>query len=170
MKNLTKNLLNVVFGSGLVLGVGVVCGQGTNANADQNASGIVSTTSGLLFQSLNVGTGDHPVATDNVKVHYRGTLADGKEFDSSYKRNAPIDLPLTHVIACWTEGLQLMKVGGKAKLTCPPNIGYGSRGIGSAIPPNATLYFEIELIGINGGTSSNSRDDPRVFGRSARGG
>jgi FKBP-type peptidyl-prolyl cis-trans isomerase FkpA len=77
-------------------------------------------------------------------------LPDGKEFDSSYKRNKPIDFPLTAVIPCWTEGVQLMKVGGKAKLVCPPGIAYGSRGAGGVIPPNATLQFEVELIAIAG--------------------
>ncbi|MBV5299151.1 MAG: FKBP-type peptidyl-prolyl cis-trans isomerase [Rhodoferax sp.] len=91
-----------------------------------------------------------PVAKDNVKVHYRGTFPDGKEFDSSYKRNEAIEFPLTGVIPCWTEGVQRMKVGGKAKLTCPSSIAYGSRGAGGVIPPNATLLFEVELLAING--------------------
>jgi len=108
------------------------------------------TSSGLVYRSLQEGQGANPVATDKVKVHYRGTLPDGKEFDSSYKRNKPIDFPLTAVIPCWTEGVQLMKVGGKAKLTCPPAIAYGSRGAGGVIPPNATLQFEVELIAIAG--------------------
>jgi FKBP-type peptidyl-prolyl cis-trans isomerase FkpA len=94
--------------------------------------------------------GASPLATDKVKVHYRGTFPDGKEFDSSYKRNQPIDFPLNGVIACWTEGVQMMKVGGKAKLTCPPAIAYGVRGAGGVIPPNATLQFEVELIAIAG--------------------
>jgi FKBP-type peptidyl-prolyl cis-trans isomerase FkpA len=88
------------------------------------------------------------MATDKVKVHYRGTFPDGREFDSSYKRNKPIDFPLNAVIPCWTEGVQLMKVGGKAKLTCPSAIAYGARGAGGVIPPNATLQFEVELIAI----------------------
>jgi len=83
-------------------------------------------------------------------VHYRGTLPNGTEFDSSYKRGQPIDFPLNRVIPCWTEGLQKMKVGGKARLTCPPEIAYGSRGAGGVIPPNATLHFEVELLGVNG--------------------
>jgi len=83
-----------------------------------------------------------------VKVHYRGTFPDGKEFDSSYKRGEPTEFPLNGVIPCWTEGVQLMKAGGKAKLTCPPAIAYGTRGAGGVIPPNATLNFEIELISI----------------------
>ena len=108
------------------------------------------TASGLIFRSLQEGQGASPVASDKVKVHYRGTLPDGKEFDSSFKRNQPIDFPLSAVIPCWTEGVQLMKVGGKAKLTCPPAIAYGSRGAGGVIPPNATLQFEVELIAIAG--------------------
>lgn len=108
------------------------------------------TASGLFFRSLQDGQGASPVASDKVKVHYRGTLPDGKEFDSSFKRNQPIDFPLNAVIPCWTEGVQLMMVGGKAKLTCPPAIAYGSRGAGGVIPPNATLQFEVELIAIAG--------------------
>jgi FKBP-type peptidyl-prolyl cis-trans isomerase FkpA len=97
---------------------------------------------------LKEGTGASPKASDTVKVHYRGTLADGKEFDSSYKRGEPTSFPLNRVIPCWTEGIQLIKVGGKATLTCPPNLAYGSRGAGGVIPPNATLTFEVELLAI----------------------
>jgi len=108
------------------------------------------TASGLVYRSLHDGQGVSPVATDKVKVHYRGTFPNGKEFDSSYKRNQAIDFPLSAVIPCWTEGVQLMKVGGKAKLTCPPAIAYGARGAGGVIPPNATLQFEVELIAVAG--------------------
>ena len=108
------------------------------------------TASGLVFRSLQDGQGASPTATDKVKVHYRGTFPDGKEFDSSYKRNQAIEFPLNGVIPCWTEGVQWMKIGGKAKLTCPPNIAYGARGAGGVIPPNATLQFEVELIAIAG--------------------
>jgi FKBP-type peptidyl-prolyl cis-trans isomerase FkpA len=110
----------------------------------------VTKPSGLVFQSLVDGKGPSPAATDTVKVNYRGTFPDGKEFDSSYKRGEPAEFPLNGVIPCWTEGVQLMKVGGKAKLTCPPAIAYGTRGAGGVIPPNATLNFEIELISIKG--------------------
>jgi len=110
--------------------------------------GALATPSGLVYRSLKDGTGASPVASDVVKVHYRGTLANGTEFDSSYKRGEPAQFPLGGVIPCWTEGVQKMKVGGKAKLTCPPSIAYGSRGAGGAIPPNATLQFEVELIEI----------------------
>ena len=81
-----------------------------------------------------------------MRVHYRGTFPDGREFDSSYKRGQPAEFPLNRVIKCWTEGVQRMKVGGKAKLTCPPSIAYGERGAGGPIPPNATLQFEVELL------------------------
>ena len=106
--------------------------------------------SGLVYRSLQEGKGANPLASHTVKVHYRGTFPDGKEFDSSYKRNEAIEFPLQNVIPCWTEGVQLMKVGGKAKLTCPPNIAYGARGAGGVIPPNATLVFEVELMAIAG--------------------
>lgn len=119
------------------------------AAAAQEAGAVV-TPSGLVYRSLREGTGASPQATDRVKVHYRGTLPDGKEFDSSYQRNEAIEFRLNGVIKCWTEGVQKMKVGGKAKLTCPPAIAYGERGAGGVIPPNATLIFEVELLGING--------------------
>jgi len=112
--------------------------------------GAVVTASGLVYRSLKDGTGSSPKASDKVKVNYRGTFPDGKEFDSSYKRNQAIEFPLSNVIKCWTEGVQRMKVGGKAKLTCPAAIAYGERGAGGVIPPNATLLFEVELLGING--------------------
>ena len=113
-------------------------------------TGAMVTPSGLVYRPLKDGTGASPKATDTVKVHYRGTFPDGREFDSSYKRNEAIEFPLSGVIACWTEGVQRMKVGGKAKLTCPAAIAYGARGAGSAIPPNATILFEVELLAING--------------------
>ena len=104
--------------------------------------------SGLVFRVLKPGNGASPAATDTVKVHYRGTFPDGREFDSSHKNGGPIEFPLNRVIKCWTEGVQRMKVGGKAKLTCPPTIAYGERGAGNVIPPNATLHFEVELLAI----------------------
>lgn len=111
--------------------------------------GAVVAPSGLVYRSLTDGKGASPSASDVVKVHYKGVLADGREFDSSYKRGEPIEFPLNRVIPCWTEGVQKMKIGGKAKLTCPPGIAYGSRGAGGVIPPNATLQFEVELLGIS---------------------
>jgi FKBP-type peptidyl-prolyl cis-trans isomerase FkpA len=108
----------------------------------------VTTPSGLVYQSLKEGSGAPPVPTDVVRVHYRGSFQDGREFDSSYKRGEPTEFPLNRVIPCWTEGVQKMKPGGKAKLTCPPSIAYGERGAGGVIPPNATLQFEIELLSV----------------------
>jgi len=113
-------------------------------------AGAVTTPTGLVYRSLKDGTGASPKASDTVKVNYRGTFPDGKEFDSSYKRNKAIEFPLGNVIKCWTEGVQRMKVGGQAKLTCPATIAYGERGAGGVIPPNATLLFEVELLAING--------------------
>ena len=111
------------------------------------AAAPVTTASGLVYESLKDGTGAAPKASDTVRVHYRGTFPDsGKEFDSSIARGQPIEFPLKGVIPCWTEGVQKMKVGGKAKLTCPPAIAYGARGAGGVIPPNATLVFEVELL------------------------
>jgi FKBP-type peptidyl-prolyl cis-trans isomerase FkpA len=108
----------------------------------------VKTASGLVFQSLVEGSGASPSARDTVRVHYRGTLAEnGREFDSSLKRG-PAEFPLSRVIPCWTEGVQLMKPGGKARLTCPPEIAYGARGAGGVVPPNATLVFEVELLSV----------------------
>ncbi|MES2183186.1 MAG: FKBP-type peptidyl-prolyl cis-trans isomerase [Pseudomonadota bacterium] len=106
----------------------------------------VTTRSGLVFQVQKDGSGLPPSATDTVKVHYRGMLADGREFDSSYKRGEPTEFPLNRVIPCWTEAVQMMKPGGKARITCPPAIAYGANGAGGVIPPNATLTFEIELV------------------------
>ena len=106
------------------------------------------TASGLVIRMLKEGAGAQPSATSTVKVHYKGAFPDGKEFDSSYKRGEPIEFPLSGVIKCWTEGVALMKVGGKAKLTCPSSIAYGARGAGGVIPPNATLVFEVDLLGV----------------------
>ena len=124
--------------------------QNAVTEAAVKESGAVVTPTGLVYRSLKDGTGASPAASDKVKVHYRGTFPDGREFDSSYKRNEAIEFPLSGVIKCWTEGVQRMKVGGKAKLTCPPAIAYGERGAGGVIPPNATLLFEVELLAING--------------------
>jgi len=104
--------------------------------------------SGVKVTHTLVGTGANPKASDAVKVHYRGTLANGTEFDSSYKRGQPATFPLSRVVPCWTEGMQKIKVGGKATLTCPPATAYGDRGAGGVVPPNATLTFEVELLAI----------------------
>jgi FKBP-type peptidyl-prolyl cis-trans isomerase FkpA len=112
--------------------------------------GATKTESGLIYMDIQPGTGPSPGASDSVKVNYRGTLIDGTEFDSSYKRNQPAQFPLSGVIRCWTEGVQKMKVGGKARLVCPSDIAYGDNGHPPAIPGGATLVFEIELLEIAG--------------------
>ncbi len=104
--------------------------------------------SGVTVAHARQGQGAFPRADSSVRVHYRGTLANGSEFDSSYKRNAPISFPLRGVIPCWTQGVQKMKVGGKATLTCPAATGYGARGVPGVIPPNTVLTFEVELLAI----------------------
>jgi FKBP-type peptidyl-prolyl cis-trans isomerase FkpA len=145
-----KSILSLIAASTLAFCALNASAQSTTsaAEAAKEPSAVV-TPSGLVFRSLKDGQGASPKASDKVKVHYRGTFLDGKEFDSSYKRGEPISFPLNGVIACWTEGVQMMKVGGKAKLTCPAAIAYGARGAGGVIPPNATLQFEVELLGIN---------------------
>ena len=109
-----------------------------------------TTASGLVIEELEVGTGAEATAGQQVKVHYTGWLTDGKKFDSSKDRNDPFvfGLGARQVIAGWDEGVQGMKVGGKRKLTIPPNLGYGARGAGGVIPPNATLVFEVELLAV----------------------
>lgn len=114
--------------------------------AAAKGKGVVKTDSGMIYQSLKEGDGASPAPTDTVKVNYRGTLPDGREFDSSYKRGNPVDFRLDGVIKCWTEGLQKMKAGGKARLICPPGIAYGDSGAGELILPGATLVFEVELL------------------------
>ncbi len=111
--------------------------------------GAVTTPSGLIFKQLQPGTGARPKPTDVVRVKYRGTLTDGKEFDSSEKHGGVVPFQVNGVIPCWGEGVQRMKVGEKAKLVCPAEIAYGDRGQGE-IPPGATLVFEVELVGIGG--------------------
>lgn len=108
--------------------------------------GALKSESGLVYLSLKDGSGVGPKATDTVKVNYRGTLHDGTEFDSSYKRGKPLEFKLDSVIKCWTEGVQKMKPGGKARLVCPSTIAYGDNGVGEMILPGATLNFEVELL------------------------
>jgi FKBP-type peptidyl-prolyl cis-trans isomerase FkpA/FKBP-type peptidyl-prolyl cis-trans isomerase FklB len=110
--------------------------------------GATKTASGLVIVPIKPGTGASPKATDRVKVHYHGTLADGSVFDSSVQRNEPATFPLNGVIPCWTEGLQLMKVGGKSRLVCPAALAYGDRGAPPRIKPGSTLTFEVELLEI----------------------
>jgi len=110
--------------------------------------GAQKTASGLVYSVVKEGTGPSPQATDTVKVHYHGTLTNGKVFDSSVERKEPATFPLNGVIPCWTEGVQLMKVGGKSRLVCPSAIAYGDRGAPPDIKPGSTLVFEVELLGI----------------------
>ncbi|MFN8377721.1 MAG: FKBP-type peptidyl-prolyl cis-trans isomerase [Anaerolineae bacterium] len=118
-----------------------------NANAD----GVVTTASGLQYRVVTQGDGPQPTASDTVTVHYTGKLLDGTVFDSSVERGQPISFPLQGVIPGWTEGVQLMNVGSKYEFWIPPELAYGARGAGNGvIPPNATLYFEVELLGIEG--------------------
>lgn len=110
--------------------------------------GVVTTASGLQYKQLVAGNGAKPTTSDRVKVHYHGTLVDGTVFDSSYARGEPIVFPVTGVIAGWVEGLQLMTVGSKFEFTIPSQLAYGTNGSGPAIGPDATLIFEVELLGI----------------------
>ena len=110
--------------------------------------GAQKTASGLIYSVITEGTGASPQATDKVKVHYHGTLTSGKVFDSSVERKEPASFPLNGVIPCWTEGVQLMKVGGKSRLVCPAAIAYGDRGAPPDIKPGATLVFDVELLDI----------------------
>jgi FKBP-type peptidyl-prolyl cis-trans isomerase FkpA/FKBP-type peptidyl-prolyl cis-trans isomerase FklB len=110
--------------------------------------GAVRTESGLIMQEIQPGSGESPAATDRVSVHYHGTLRDGSVFDSSVQRGTPATFALNRVIKCWTEGVQKMKVGGKSRLICPPDIAYGSRGSPPRIPPGSVLVFEVELLAI----------------------
>ena len=120
--------------------------------ADEKAEGSegesVTTESGLIITELTPGAGDHPQATSLVEVHYHGTFADGTVFDSSVERGKPARFALNRVIKCWTEAVQRMRVGGKSRLVCPPQIAYGKRGAPPRIPPDATLTFEVELLRI----------------------
>ncbi|QLG89361.1 FKBP-type peptidyl-prolyl cis-trans isomerase [Chitinibacter bivalviorum] len=110
------------------------------------AAKVETTKSGIEITTVVEGKGKAPTAADTVTVHYKGTLQDGTEFDSSYKRGKPATFPLGRVVPCWTEGVQKIKEGGKARLVCPPELAYGSRGVPGVIPPNATLVFEVEVL------------------------
>lgn len=120
------------------------------AYLDQNGKkeGVVTTASGLQYKVLTEGSGAKPEASDTVEVHYRGTLIDGTEFDSSYARGETVSFPVNGVIAGWTEALQLMQVGSRWELTIPSDLAYGTGGTGGKIGPNATLVFEVELVGL----------------------
>ncbi len=119
-----------------------------SAAAEPAAAEDKGSDTGLVIEHLVKGSGPSPKATDTVRVHYHGTFTDGRVFDSSVQRGEPARFPLNRVIRCWTEGVQQIQVGGKARLTCPPELAYGARGSPPRIPPNATLVFEVELLGI----------------------
>jgi FKBP-type peptidyl-prolyl cis-trans isomerase FklB len=143
--------------------------QKQKAAADKNASegakfleenkkkeGVKTTTSGLQYKVVKEGTGAQPKPTDTVTVNYRGTLINGTEFDSSYKRGEPASFPVNAVIRGWTEALQLMKAGSKYQLFIPPNLAYGERAVGPDISPNSTLIFDVELIDVKSGETAAS--------------
>jgi len=127
----------------LLASLGIVVGACAGGNESS-----ITTPSGLTITHIVEGTGPSPKPTDVVKVHYHGTFPDGTVFDSSVDRGQPATFPLSRVIPCWTEGVGMMKVGGKALLVCPPELAYGPNGAPPRIPPNATLNFEVELLAI----------------------
>jgi len=126
---------------------------------NKKKEGVITTESGLQYIVLKEGTGDKPKMTDVVTVHYTGTLLDGTEFDSSYKQNKPVDMPLNRLIKGWSEGLQLMSPGAKYKFFIPADLAYGNKGVGEVIGPDATLIFEVELLGIKA-PETKSGDNP----------
>jgi FKBP-type peptidyl-prolyl cis-trans isomerase len=130
--------------------------------ANKAKKGVVTTASGLQYEVLKEGTGASPKATDQVTVHYTGTLQDGTKFDSSVDRGQPATFPVSQVIPGWTEALQLMKVGGKYKLYIPPALGYGERGAGGEIGPNALLVFDVELLGIGEPAAAQPQTPPQA--------
>jgi FKBP-type peptidyl-prolyl cis-trans isomerase FkpA len=140
--NLANRLVSILAAAGAAVALGLP------SLVQAQASAVRAPSPGLTYTSVREGTGASPTAADAVRVNYRGTLMDGTEFDSSYKRGQPANFPLNRVIPCWTQGVQKMKVGGKAELVCPAALAYGERGT-DGIPPNATLRFEIELLDIN---------------------
>ena len=119
-----------------------------NVGAQDKPATAETLPSGVVITHLKQGSGTYPTASDTVRVHYRGTLTNGTEFDSSYKRSKPASFPLDRVILCWTQGMQKMRPGGKARLFCPAHTAYGARGIPGTIPPNSVLIFEVELLAI----------------------
>lgn len=142
-----KRTLNPILHAGAVLALASIAAI-TAAQSASTPAAVETLSSGVGIRHALVGKGPSPTAADTVKVHYRGTLADGKEFDSSFKRGQPATFPLARVVPCWTQGIPKMKVGGKATLICPPATAYGSRGIPNVIPPDTTLTFEVELLSI----------------------
>jgi FKBP-type peptidyl-prolyl cis-trans isomerase len=140
--------LAVVFSSvPAVAQLGLIKGE-TFLKQNGKLPGVNTLPSGLQYKIISAGKGKQPKATDTVVVHYRGRLIDGKEFDSSFKRGQPAEFALNRVIKGWTEGLQLLKEGGKAELYVPSNLGYGSQGAGGLIGPDEALVFEVELISV----------------------
>lgn len=129
--------------------------------ANKSKPGVVTLPSGLQYKIIKEGTGPKPAATDSVVCNYRGTLINGKEFDSSYKRGEPATFPVSGVIKGWTEALQLMPVGSKWELYIPPDLAYGARGAGADIGPNSTLIFEIELLSIQGKEQPGASPSPK---------
>ena len=134
-----------------ILLLAVACSQGETPASTGGDAAVTPGADGIELTHLVEGTGASPKATDVVVVHYHGTFPDGQVFDSSVQRGEPARFPLNRVIPCWTQGLQTMKVGGKAKLVCSPQPAYGERAAPPRIPPNATLNFEVELIDIQSG-------------------
>lgn len=128
----------------LAIALCLACSEGTGGPASDS----LTTETGIEITHLVVGSGVNPQPTDRVRVHYHGTFPDGTVFDSSVERGEPAVFPLDQVIPCWTEGVQQIRVGGKAKLVCPPERAYGPRGAPPRIPPDATLHFEVELLAI----------------------
>jgi FKBP-type peptidyl-prolyl cis-trans isomerase FkpA len=144
-------ILSGVLCSAALLACGPGGGGAEGGGPDQAPAAVgeeITTPSGLRITHLRLGEGSQPRASDTVRVHYHGTFPDGKVFDSSVDRGSPAVFPLNRVIPCWTEGVSMMRVGGKARLVCPPAIAYGARGAPPTIPPDATLHFEVELLGI----------------------
>lgn len=129
-----------------VVAVAALMGLKPAHAATSDAPQTISLPSGVVVTPLSAGNGQKPNAHSRVEVHYRGTFEDGREFDSSFRRGEPITFPLSGVIPCWTEGVQQMSVGQKAKLFCPSATAYGARGAGSSVPPNSDLYFEVHLL------------------------
>ncbi|NOR70825.1 MAG: FKBP-type peptidyl-prolyl cis-trans isomerase [Methylomarinum sp.] len=156
MKNIKYRVITLL--TGLLIGFTMFSMANATSPEENQAAGIaflaenttkeniVTTASGLQYEVLAKGEGPSPTATTSVTVHYKGTTLDGKEFDSSYSRNAPATFPLNRVIAGWTEGLQLMNAGAKYRFFIPAELAYGTRGAGADIGPNSTLIFEVELL------------------------
>jgi len=142
--------MRILFPCFVVLALSLACAEADDARSASGDGGqpAVAASGELEITHITEGSGPSPSATDTVQVHYHGTFPDGRVFDSSVERGKPASFPLNRVIACWTEGVQKMKVGGKAKLVCPPALAYGERGAPPTIPPNATLIFEVELLAI----------------------